>query len=458
MKKSVCENEMWFWISQCVCEWKTWSKQRSCLEVKSFKRSRLKFVVIRSSEERHLFNIKRNVMLAWTSNRELARSLERNEYRYQTRTRCRQPYIIYIVTQWCATSWIYSFTHIQQSLASRVLFLLLPLIKQWQLYYRPNKLHCAKGEREAGEKKRGTRTGSRQRDRRGSRLKKSSQQNRLGWKKLGWEGERGWSSYIQSSRVLPSLKLRHRNCILLPESKLPPARKTQDVRVIACLRLHLCFALEYENNLVCACLCISLCVCVCVCVCLSLCCSICASLQCMCVWCSIVCVCVCVCMCVCVCVCVCFSPGCCTSGSVQLVFCPPLFDTTVYRAPVRTQPLLGTSHPCVSPPPSPPPSPSAYPAGPVSPGNAPPPPFLPPSLPPNPPSVLSGPLSLLCLLPLSIYLLGWKSQWGSTCERTFLMCIIFCVCMCVHLSGFLCTCVFVCASASLYMWLKFCWL
>lgn len=128
----------------------------------------------------------------------------------------------------------------------------------------------------------------------------------------------------------------------------------------------------------------------------------------------------------------------------------PFFDTSVYRAPVRTQPLLGTSHPCVSPPPSPPPSPSAYPACPVSPGNAPP-PFLPPSLPAHPPSLLSGPLSLLCLLPLSIYLLGWKSQWGSTCEGAFPMCIIVCVCvcglalmwLCVYMRLCLCKCVFV---------------
>lgn len=131
-----------------------------------------------------------------------------------------------------------------------------------------------------------------------------------------------------------------------------------------------------------------------------------------------------------------------------------LFDTSVYRAPVRTQPLLGTSHPCVFPPPSPP-SPSAYPACPVSPGNAPPPPFLPPSLPPyllTPTSLLSGPLSLLCLLPLSIYLLGWKSQWGSTCEGAFPVCIIVCVCvwvstyvsLCVHASLSVQVCLCIC--------------
>lgn len=146
-----------------------------------------------------------------------------------------------------------------------------------------------------------------------------------------------------------------------------------------------------------------------------------------------------------------------TSGSGQLVFCPPLFDTSVYRAPVRTQPLLGTSHPCVSPPPSPPPSPSAYPAYHVSPGNAPPPSLpssLPPSLPPSlltPPSLLSGPLSLLCLLPLSIYLLGWKSLWGSTCEGAFptmWIIVLVCVCapmdLCVYMGLCLCKCVFVC--------------
>lgn len=54
----------------------------------------------------------------------------------------------------------------------------------------------------------------------------------------GSQKEKGWSSYIQSSRVLSPYKLQHRNWISLPESKLPPARKTEDVRVIACLHLH----------------------------------------------------------------------------------------------------------------------------------------------------------------------------------------------------------------------------
>lgn len=78
----------------------------------------------------------------------------------------------------------------------------------------------------------------------------------------------------------------------------------------------------------------------------------------------------------------------------------------------------------------------------------------------SPSSLLSGPLSLPCLLPLSIYLLGWKTQWRSTCEGAFLMCIIVtvCLCVCVHLCIFVCTWVFVCASVSLYMWLKYCWL
>lgn len=36
---------------------KSWSKERSCLEVKSFKSTWGKFVVIRGNEERDLFNI-----------------------------------------------------------------------------------------------------------------------------------------------------------------------------------------------------------------------------------------------------------------------------------------------------------------------------------------------------------------------------------------------------------------
>lgn len=72
----------------------------SCLEVKSFKSTWEKIVVIRSNGERHLLNMMPNVMLTYHSNRESAFSLERNVYRYQTHThtRCRQPYIIYITT------------------------------------------------------------------------------------------------------------------------------------------------------------------------------------------------------------------------------------------------------------------------------------------------------------------------------------------------------------------------
>lgn len=55
--------------SMCVTKhlWKSWSKERSYVEVKSFKSSCGKFVVISSNEERHLFNIKLNVMLSYTS-------------------------------------------------------------------------------------------------------------------------------------------------------------------------------------------------------------------------------------------------------------------------------------------------------------------------------------------------------------------------------------------------------
>lgn len=42
------------------------SKERSSLEVKSFKGTWGKFAIIRGNEERHLFNIKPNVMLAYT--------------------------------------------------------------------------------------------------------------------------------------------------------------------------------------------------------------------------------------------------------------------------------------------------------------------------------------------------------------------------------------------------------
>lgn len=64
--------------------------------------------------------------------------------------------------------------------------------------------------------------------------------------------------------------------------------------------------------------------------------------------------------------------------------------------------------------------------GPVSPGNAPP-PSLPSSLLPTCPLLLSGPLSLLCLLPLYLSA-GMK---GSVRERAPL---------CIHLRVFLCTC------------------
>lgn len=56
------------------------------------------------------------------------------------------------------------------------------LIKQWQLYYRPDKPDCAERERGQDEKKRGRKKGSRQRDRVSRRLKKGSQQNRPGRK------------------------------------------------------------------------------------------------------------------------------------------------------------------------------------------------------------------------------------------------------------------------------------
>ena len=79
---------------------KSWSKERPCLEVKPFKSTWGKFVVLRRNEERHLFNTKPNVMLTYTSNGKSALSQEGNLYRYQTHThtRHRQPYIIYIST------------------------------------------------------------------------------------------------------------------------------------------------------------------------------------------------------------------------------------------------------------------------------------------------------------------------------------------------------------------------
>lgn len=58
------------------------------------------------------------------------------------------------------------------------------LIKQWQLYYRPDKPDCAKRGGGGGEEKeRERKKGRRQRDKRGRRLKKSSPQNRPGRKK-----------------------------------------------------------------------------------------------------------------------------------------------------------------------------------------------------------------------------------------------------------------------------------
>lgn len=95
--------------SMCVSMhlWQSWSKERSYVEVKSFKRTWGKFVVIRRNDERHLFNIKPNVMLTYTSNRESAYSLEGNVYCYQTHTRTLQAAIHYIRnhTQWSAPSW-----------------------------------------------------------------------------------------------------------------------------------------------------------------------------------------------------------------------------------------------------------------------------------------------------------------------------------------------------------------
>lgn len=90
-------------LNKSMCEHafvKNWSKERSCVEVKSFESTWGKFVVIISNEERHLFNIKPNVMLTYTSNIKSAYPLERNVYCYQTHThtRCRQPYITYITT------------------------------------------------------------------------------------------------------------------------------------------------------------------------------------------------------------------------------------------------------------------------------------------------------------------------------------------------------------------------
>lgn len=73
-----------------MCEHAFVKKLRSCVEVKSFKRTWGKFVLIRSNEERHLFNIKPNVMLTYTSNRKSAYSLEGNVYCYQTHTRMLQ--------------------------------------------------------------------------------------------------------------------------------------------------------------------------------------------------------------------------------------------------------------------------------------------------------------------------------------------------------------------------------
>lgn len=129
----------------------------------------------------------------------------------------------------------------------------------------------------------------------------------------------------------------------------------------------------------------------------------------------------------------------------------PLCLTLVCTEP---QPLLGTSHPSVSPPPSP----SAYPACPVAPGNASP-PFLPPSL---PPSLLTPLHCCLGLYHFSTSFLFLSICWDERvseglCVRERSLCVMS-MHVYVHLRVFVCTCVFVCASVSLYMWLKFCWL
>lgn len=71
-KESMCENEMLQCILHrfmCVNMCEKAETMRSCLEVRSFKSSWRKFVVIRGDEEWRLFNIKPNVMLAYTLNR-----------------------------------------------------------------------------------------------------------------------------------------------------------------------------------------------------------------------------------------------------------------------------------------------------------------------------------------------------------------------------------------------------
>lgn len=72
-------------LNKSMCEHafvKSWSKERSCVEVISFESTWGKFVVISSNKERHLFNIKPNVMLTYTSNTKSAYPLERNVIRH----------------------------------------------------------------------------------------------------------------------------------------------------------------------------------------------------------------------------------------------------------------------------------------------------------------------------------------------------------------------------------------
>lgn len=150
-------------------------------------------------------------------------------------------------------------------------------------------------------------------------------------------------------------------------------------------------------------------------------------------------------------ICIVFAPLQCVvhQEEASQCVCPPLFDTGVYRSPVRTEPLLGTSHPCVSPPPSP----SAYPAYHVSPGNAPP-PFLPPSLPHQPP--VTAVWAFITPLPPSSFYLSARIKesvkeyvWGRTPYVHNCPCVCVCGCVrtyvtvCVHgsLSVQVCLCI-----------------